>query len=201
MNQKIKYTFLILFLIIFFMQINSLSAMMTEKNEQESHQNPIFSLISKLINFGLLVFILYYFLVKIIDLPGSFKNTFKNLSSEIQNAQESKEAAMNQIKNLEVKLANIEKEIEEIKNESNKIIENEKNKILLEADSEIKRLQSIAKHEIEWKTNEAIKKLKQQMLDEAITLSKEIIKLNLNKTDQDMLIKKFLADLKSKSNN
>jgi F-type H+-transporting ATPase subunit b len=183
------------------MQINSLSAMMTEKNEQESHQNPIFSLISKLINFGLLVFILYYFLVKIIDLPGSFKNTFKNLSSEIQNAQESKEAAMNQIKNLEVKLANIEKEIEEIKNESNKIIENEKNKILLEADSEIKRLQSIAKHEIEWKTNEAIKKLKQQMLDEAITLSKEIIKLNLNKTDQDMLIKKFLADLKSKSNN
>lgn len=196
MILKTKKIVSLIFLFILLSNNLYLFSAPSQKSGAENHQNSWFAIISKIFNFALLVYILYYFFVKIIDLPGSFKNTFSNLSSEIQTAKESKESAILQIQNLKNKLSSIDQEIQNIQNEAYKIIETEKNKIVAETNSEINKLRLMAEHEINWKTKEAIKKLKIYIMEEAINQSKTIISSNLKSAEHKRLIQRFISDLK-----
>lgn len=200
MILKTKKIVLSIFLIILLSNNLYLFSAPMEKSKSENHQNGWFAIISKIFNFALLLYILYYFLVKIIDLPGSFKNTFSSLSSEIQTAKESKEAAILQIQNLKTKLSAIDQEIQNLQSEAFKIIEIEKSKIVADTNSEINKLRLMAENEINWKTKEAIKKLKIYLMEEAINQSKKIISSNLESSDHKRLIQRFIRDLKLKNN-
>lgn len=197
--QNKKQLLLLIVLLIGIVFLNAgLSHAFSSVNSSEEHEsNGWFALFSKLLNFSLLVFILYYFFVKVIDLPGIYKKTSHDIIQSIKSAEDSTKSAHIQIEEIKLKLANLETEIAQIKEDAIKITENEKDRILAEAEIETKRIQEMASREIEWKMKEAIQRVKMNTLNAALSISEDLLKKQFKNEDQERLINKFISDMKN----
>jgi len=195
----------IVILIISFLLINcsiNYSFGIKESNqEQENHESllkKVINIISKWINFAALIFILYFFLVKVMDVPGTFKRISENIIKGIASAKESKESAINQMEEIKRKLSNLDNELQQIKEETMKTLQQEQERIMKEAEAEAKKIREMAHNEIEWRTKEAIKNLKEHTLTLATSISKKIIKTELTEQEHYKLIGYFIKSLKDK---
>jgi len=166
-----------------------------ESSKTHGEEGGIFKVIAKWINFAILVAILYYFLVKVMDIPGAFKKLSHAIVNAIQSSSESKEAALRQIEEIKGKLANLESEVEQIKAEALRNTELEKMKTAAETETEMKRIHEMARGEIDWKMKEAIQEFKQHTINLATSMSEQIIKSQLKSEEQEKLIEKYIIDL------
>jgi F-type H+-transporting ATPase subunit b len=204
MNQKTVNSIFIILVIMMLLLHGGISfAAATEPEESSPHNaeegNSIFATIARWLNFAGLAAILYFFLVRIMDVPGSFKKLSSGLAHAIKSSTESKEAALQQIQDIKGKLVNLDDEVNNIKEEVLKNTEFEKNKIAAEGEEEIKRIQQFTHAEIDWKMKEAIKDLKQHTIEMATSLSEQIIKSQLKPEDQEKLIEQFIVDLRNRN--
>ena len=159
----------------------------------------IFKIISRWLNFAALIVILYYFLVRIMNIPGSFKKLSDGIAHAIKASSESKEAALKQIEEIKNKLSNLEAEVAQIKADAIGSTEQEKIKINAETEIEMKRIHDLTNSEIDWKMKEAIQELKNHTIEIATSMSEKIIKSELKNEDQEKLIEKFIVDLRNKN--
>lgn len=197
------YNIVILIVILMSMFAFSYSAAAAEQTAEKSSHNQeeggIFKAISKWLNFAALIAILYYFLVRILNIPASFKKLSEGIAHSIKDSSESKEAALKQIEEIKNRLSNLESEVEQIKAEAMKSTEQEKIKISAETENEIKRIQELTNNEIDWKMKEAIQQLKNHTIEIAASMSEKMIQSELKNEDQERLIEKFIVDLRNKN--
>lgn len=197
-NKLIKI-FIIILIVILNCNFNySKGNLNQEEKSHESLFKKIIDIIGKWINFAALILILYFFLVKVMDVPGIFRKISDNIIKGINSSKESKESAIRQMEEIKNKLSNLDEELKQIKEDTAKILKQEEERIMLEAEIEAKRIREMAHREIEWRTKEAVKDLKEHALTVATSLSEKIIKSELSEKDHHKLIEYFIKSLKDK---
>lgn len=140
----------------------------------------------RILNFAILVFLLVYFVGK--PLKGFLKQRTEMIEKSIKESQEAKEIAKKALAEVEEKLKLKDKEIAEILALAKVTGEDEKKRLIEDADKLKTKILEQAKANIEHEVKMAKEAIKAEAVEEAIKLSEEKIKSRLTKEDQDKIL-------------
>ncbi len=140
----------------------------------------------KILNFAILVFLLVKFVGK--PLKGFLKQRTEMIEKSIKDAKEAKEIAQKALDEVEQRLKLKDKEIAEILAVAKATGEDEKNRLIADADRLKTKILEQAKANIEHEVKMAKEAIKAEAVEEAIKLSEEKIKSRLTKEDQDKIL-------------
>lgn len=169
--------------------------------EAESHQESKWGIpliIFQFVNL-ILVVIIFYFLLKV-RLPAFFKLRLSEIQKQIIDANEQKARAEKELTEINLRIQNLDKEIEKIKKEAIMVAEKEKNLIMKKAEEFANILKNEAEEELKRKELEIKRKIKEYVVNEAIENAKKIIIKNFSETDKENILKDFLEELKEERN-
>jgi F-type H+-transporting ATPase subunit b len=158
----------------------------------EHHEQTWFQTISQWVNFLLLAGLLYLFFTRSIKIQDRFKGDYEKIQSSIESARIAKEEAESKLKELDQKMAQVNDEVLRIKTEATTQAEAERKKILESAQKEAERIVDQAHREIDSEVEIAKKELRQQLADEAVSGSREIIERELNEQDSKRLMTDYI---------
>lgn len=151
------------------------------------------SLIWQIINFLLLLYILY----RVLSQPT--KNYLTQRKARIQSSLEesysAKKEAEESYGEYERKLSRMEEEMERMRDNFKKEGEREKNRLIQEAEKEAKRIREQTELFISHELKKARSSLKEEMVNLAVKLAEEIVRRELNKEDQKRLLQEFISNL------
>ncbi len=144
----------------------------------------------KVMNFAVLAIGLFFVIRK----PASqFLSTrIKDIKSQLDDLEEQKRVAENELIKYSDKLSKLEKEAETIIADYVKQGEEAKARILKEAENIAVRLEEQAGRNIEHEFEVARKELHEEIMGKAILKAEEKIKSNINSEDQDNLVDEYL---------
>lgn len=140
----------------------------------------------RILNFSILIFILVKFVGK--PLKEFLKQRTGMIEKSIKEAQEAKEIAKKALAEVEEKLKLKDKEIAEILSLAKVTGEDEKKRLIEDADRLKVKIIEQAKANIEHEVKMAKEAIKAEAVEEAIKLSEEKIKSRLTKEDQDKIL-------------
>ena len=144
----------------------------------------------RVMNFAVLVIALFFVFKK--PVSESLSARIKGIREQLNDLEKEKEKA-------ERELTEYEKKIEKLDNEAKIIAENyikqgheAKDRIMKEAEAAIKKLEEVAKKNIEYRFKEAKKDLHKEVLSDSLLRAKDIIKTKINSDDHKRLIDEYL---------
>lgn len=140
----------------------------------------------RVLNFAILVFLLVKFVGK--PLKAFLKQRSETIEKSIKEAQEAKEIARKALAEVEDKLRLKDKEIAEIIALSKASGEEEKKRLIEDAERLKTKILEQAKANIDHEIKMAKEVIKAEAVEEAIKLSEEKIKSRLTKEDQDRIL-------------
>jgi len=140
----------------------------------------------RILNFAILVFLLVKFVGK--PLKGFLKQRSEMIEKSIKEAQEAKEIAKKALAEVEEKLKLKDKEIAEILSFAKATGEDEKKRLIEDAERLKNKILEQAKANIDHEIKMAKEVIKAEAVEEAIKLSEEKIKTRLTKEDQDRIL-------------
>lgn len=158
----------------------------------EEHHESIAAIIGKWLNFLILVWLLYYFFTKKMQVPDRFKEDYQKIQTSIESARIAKEEAEKKLHELDQKLAQLNEEIVRLRTAAAKEADEEKRKILEGAQKEAERIVEQAHRDIDAEVENARKELRKQLASQAISRGREIIERELNDQDQKRLISDYI---------
>lgn len=140
----------------------------------------------RILNFAILVFLLVKFVGK--PLKAFLKQRTEMIEKSIKEAQEAKEIAKKALAEVEERLKLKDTEIAEILSVAKVTGEEEKKRLIEDAERLKVRILEQAKANIEQEVKMAKETIKAEAVEEAIKLSEEKIKSRLTKEDQDKIL-------------
>jgi len=140
----------------------------------------------RILNFAILVFLLVKFAGK--PLKNFLKQRTEMIEKSIKEAQEAKEIAKKALAEVEERLKLKDKEIAEILAISKATGEEEKKRLIEDAEKLKVKILEQAKANIDHEVKMAKEVIKAEAVEEAIKLSEEKIKSRLTKEDQDKIL-------------
>ncbi len=151
-----------------------------------------------LINFALLLYILYYFNKKSLHIGDFIKNRRAKFEKEVDEATKEREEAERRYRELKEKKENLEKEIIALKNQAMSQIEVQRKTIEDNARTMAERI----KKEAETITEAEIAKMRKEIREEIIELATkkaiELIKEKFSDADQERIEKEFISEIKKR---
>ncbi len=186
-----KKYFSILNIVIF---ASLLSLNLSASEGAEAHAlDVLHEIVYPLINFGILLFVLIYFLKK--PAKEFFLARSKTLAEDIEKAAHEKQEVEAVFKSYEQRLANIDQEIasltQNFKNEGELL----KQKIIEEAGKSAKHIEEVARWVSNHELNKAREDLKAEMADRVLQLTQKMMEKNLEPADRQKLLQKNLQSL------
>jgi F-type H+-transporting ATPase subunit b len=151
----------------------------------------------RLLNFGILVFILVKFAGK--PLKDYFTQRKALIEKSIQEAQEAKALAAKALAEIEERLKLKDGEIEEIRASAVRSGEREKARLVEEGERLSMKILEQAKSNIEYEVKKAKDVIKAEAVDAAMQLAEEKIRSKITKEDQEKLLKESLKLLEDKN--
>ena len=151
----------------------------------------------RLINFGILVFVLVKFAGK--PMKDFFQQRKALIEKSIQEAGEAKALAAKALAEVEERLKLKDKEIQEIKAASVSSGEREKIRLIEEGERLGARILEQAKSNIDFEVKKAKDVIKAEAVEAAMQLAEEKIKSKITKEDQDRLLQESLKLLEGKN--
>jgi F-type H+-transporting ATPase subunit b len=151
----------------------------------------------RLVNFGILVFILVKFAGK--PMKDYFQQRKALIEKNIQEAKEAKALAAKALAEVEERLKLKDKEIEEIKAASVSSGEREKVRLIEEGERLSAKILEQAKSNIDYEVKKAKDVIKAEAVEAAMQLAEEKIKSKMTKEDQDRLLQESLKLLEGKN--
>src|SRR5208282_2640460 len=151
----------------------------------------------RLINFGILVFILVTFAGK--HKKDYFQQRKALIEKSIQEAQEAKALAAKALAEVEERLKLKDKEIEGIKAASVNSGEREKVRLIEEGERLSAKILEQAKSNIDYEVKKAKDVIRAEAVEAAMQLAEEKIKSKMTKEDQDRLLQESLKLLEGKN--
>lgn len=163
------------------------------KGEGE-HEETIWQMIGKWINFIALVVILYLFLGRSLRVQDKFKAEAEEIQKAVESARQAKLEAEQKLKELDERLSQMTTEVEKIKEEAARNAEEEKQRILDSAHKEAERIVEMAHREIDSEVRAATKELKKQVADLAVNQGRKIIQNEINDQDHAGLVDRYIEE-------
>jgi len=198
----ITVVFLFLFPASFFSLTSSLlseTAIASEASQEYGggegeHEEGLFQIIGKWLNFFALVAILYLFLKKTIGVQEKFKANSEEIQKSIESARQAKEEAERRLQELDSRMRQISQDVERVKQAAAHEAEEEKKRILESAQEEAARIVESAHHEIDSEVSRARKELRKQVADLSIGQGRKIIEEEIDDQDHQRLIHSYIDE-------
>jgi len=164
---------------------------------EEGAQVPIWKdYIWKIINFGILVFILLKFAKK--PFQAFLKQRTEMIEKTLKEARDAKELAQKALQEVEARFKTKDKEIEEILSASKRAGEVERERILEESNRLKERIFEQAKVNIEYELKHAKEAIKAEAVELAMELAEKKLKEKLTKDEQERLFEESLTKIGGK---
>ncbi len=160
---------------------------------EETHASQTRDFLGKVINFLVLFGGLTYLLRK--PLGRFLQGRADSLKKMLRGAKESREEAMEKLSGVESRLAKLDKEIEQLRREAETEGQALQQRIIEEAKHDAERLKHFARREIEMRTQDAIRDIKEYMADLATKLAQQKIQDRITEEYQSTLIDKSIERL------
>lgn len=144
----------------------------------------------RVLNFAALMVILIKFLKK--PLVDALKGRKQGIAAEFDDLEARRSEAERQYKEYESKLAGIDTELKDMVEKAIAQGQVEKEKIIEEANRAAESIKRQAEMAIQNEIMQAKRRLKIEVTDQAAAMAEEIIKNNLQPTDQDKLVEDYL---------
>ncbi len=159
--------------------------------------DPWLSFAFKVVNFAILMAIL----IKVLSKPlGNFlKNRQAKVKETLEEAEKARAQAEKKMKEYEKRLAQIDTEIEEIRRVLREEGENEKAKIIREAERTAENIKAQARSTAEQEIRQAQRILREEMTDFTVKLAEEILKKSMSKSDQKRLVEEYVRKMETPS--
>lgn len=147
----------------------------------------------KIINFGILFFILFKFGKK--PLQSFFKQRTELIEKTIKEAKEAKELAQKALQEVEERLKVKDKEIDEIISASRQAGERERDRFIEEGDRLREKILEQAKTNIDYELKSAKEAIKADAVEIAMELAEKKLKEKLTKEEQERLLEESLTKI------
>ncbi|MGA1861713.1 ATP synthase F0 subunit B [Deferribacter thermophilus] len=162
-------------------------------NEGGHGGNQVEQFIWRLITFIVFVFILYKFLKN--PIKNLLINRTEEIRKTIEEAEKAKAEAEKELNTYKEKLASMEKELEQMKNNAIAAVEKEKELILADAEKNIEKLKVFAENLIDSEMTKAKEELKALTVELAIKLAEEKMNTTLTKEMKEKIAEKYIKTL------
>ncbi|MEW6163200.1 MAG: F0F1 ATP synthase subunit B [Nitrospirota bacterium] len=147
----------------------------------------------KIINFGILVFILYKFGKK--PLQSFLRQRTELIDKTLKEAKEAKAAAEKALREVEEKLKTKDAEIEKILSASRQMGETEHESLIEEGNKLREKILEQAKVNIDYELKHAREAIKAEAVEIALELAEKKLKERLKKEEQDKLLEESIAKI------
>ncbi len=186
-NIQSKISLMICFFIFIFASIAYCSS------AEEAHPSLFKDYLWKVINFGILVVLLYKFGKK--PLQTFLKQRTELIEKSIKEAQEAKEAAQKALKEIEDRLKMKDEEIEKIISTAQKAGEHERDRIIEQSNKLKEKILEQAKTNIEYELKHAKDEIRAEAVELAMELAEKKLKEKLTKEEQERLLEESLINI------
>jgi F0F1-type ATP synthase membrane subunit b/b' len=153
--------------------------------------------VGRLINFGLLAFLLYYLVVRVGRLPDALQTQREELLREMEEARQQKEAAEVKWREVQARLQTLSDELERMRQAAEADAQREAERILTEAAAEVERLKHLAEEEIRRAAAFARAEVQAYVATAVARMVEGLLKAHLTPEDHVRLIEASLEKLKS----
>ena len=164
--------------------------------EGEAHSSGISQLIWPVINFAILVIILFVFAKK--PIQNYLKQRSETIAKTLEEARQAKEAALKALETVEEKLKLKDKEIAEILSAAERSGSQERDRIIEETGKLKERVLEQAKTNIEFELKNAKESIKAEAVELAMELAEKKIKEKMTKEEQEKLLEDSLTKIGGK---
>lgn len=147
----------------------------------------------KLINLLVLGGILFFVLKK--TLTKFFSDRTDQIQAEIRKAREETRQAEEKLRSVQSRLANMDREVESIREEALREVEAERARIIASAEADAERMRIIARREIDAAAKTAQKEIRAYVAEQTIVLAKEILEREVGSEDQHRMVEQYALDL------
>ena len=164
--------------------------------EEGKHTSLFMDYLWKIINFGVLFFILFKFGKK--PLQSFLKQRTELIEKTLKEAKEAKELAQKALQEVEERFRTKDKDIEEILSASKRAGEQERDKLLEEGNKLREKIYEQAKVNIDYELKHAKDAIKAEAVEIAMELAEKKLKEKLTKKDQERLLEESLMKIGGK---
>jgi F-type H+-transporting ATPase subunit b len=147
----------------------------------------------KIINFGILVIVLYKFGKK--PIQSMLKQRTEMIEKTLKEAREAKELAEKALREVEVRLKEKDKEIQEILSVTKRSSETERENLIEQGDRLKEKILEQAKANIAFELKHAKEAIKAEAAEIAIELAEKKLKEKLTKEEQERLLEESIAKI------
>jgi F-type H+-transporting ATPase subunit b len=147
----------------------------------------------QLVNFGVLLFILIKFAGGALN--KGLKARHEQLKADLEDANRLRTAAEARAKEQESRLANLEKEIANMRAAITAEAESEKQRLLSAAEEKARRIQADTKFQLEQQVKEAQLRLRNEVAAASIKVAEELLRRGVTPQDEQRLLQTFIAEL------
>jgi len=161
------------------------------------HEGGMLPMIAKLVNFGILVFVLYRFLN--VPIATYLANRSTQIQQDLVTAKETREAATAQLAEIEQKLKSLPAELEALKRQGAEDVRAEQARITKAAVVERERLLEQTRREIDMRLRVARRELTEHAAELAVGVAEQRIKRTITPDDQTRLVDRYTAQLQQEA--
>jgi F-type H+-transporting ATPase subunit b len=147
----------------------------------------------QLLNFGVLLFLLIKFGGKAIN--KGLKARHEQLKSDLEEANRLRITAEARFKKQEQRLANLEAELETMRQAIIKEAESEKARIIAAAEEKARRVQDDTRFQLDQQIKEAEVRFKAEVAQAALRIADELLRKSVNSSDEQRLVGSFVSEL------
>jgi F-type H+-transporting ATPase subunit b len=145
------------------------------------------------LNFGVLLFLLIKFGGSAIN--KSLRARHEQLKTDMEEATRQKAAADLRFKEQEKRLANLESELEAMRQGILREAEQEKARIIAAAEEKSKRVQDETRFQLDQQVKEAELRFRAEVAQAALKIADELLRRSINTSDEQRLVQGFVAEL------
>jgi F-type H+-transporting ATPase subunit b len=145
------------------------------------------------LNFGVLLFLLIKFGGGAIN--KGLKARHEQLKADMEEATRLRAAAELRFKEQEKRLANLEAELEAMRQAILKEAQSEKARIIAAAEEKSKRVQDDTRFQLEQQVKEAELRFRAEVAQAALRIADELLRRSVNSSDEQRLIQAFVTEL------
>ena len=164
--------------------------------EEGKHTSLFMDYLWKIINFGILFFVLFKFGKK--PIQSFLKQRTELIEKTLKEAKEAKELAQKALREVEERFRTKDKDIEEILSASKRAGEQERERLLEEGNKLREKIYEQAKVNIDYELKHAKDAIKAEAVEIAMELAEKKLKDRLTKKDQERLLEESLMKIGGK---
>jgi F-type H+-transporting ATPase subunit b len=150
----------------------------------------LWDLLFRALNFAALVFILVKFLGK--PISATLGGRRQEIQDELETMQEKRDEAEKAYKTFEARLAGMEDELAELVEKAKAMAEDEKTRILTEAEASAKDIRRQAEAAVQGTLAQAKNRLQEEIAEQAVAMAEELIVKNLTPADHVAITEQYL---------